>query len=456
MNGLTHLAAANHPAREAATRSGIYMEQDSAASMVPAPASARLELTNAAPGGIRAGGHPGRVRQAVESVVASWAFRDVLVPFLATRAMLILVAWLAFHSFTDLPAKPNTWEVKANGQIANVITPVTAEAYPLVNMWARWDAGWYFTIAKRGYTFVPNRPSSTAFFPAYPMLIRATHLLSPSSSDASWLVCGIIVSNAALLAALVYVVRLVRLDFDHAVAARTALYLLVFPTTFFFSAVYSESLFLALTVACFYHARKNQWWIAGCIGAAAALTRSPGILLAVPLGVEYLLQRRFDWRAIRLNIAAIALIPAALAGQMGYWFWRFGNSMATQDAQAAWGGPWGALTPPWRPLVRFFTQPFSLNEAVDISFVAAFLVLTIVAAIKLRLSYGVYALICFLFVTSWGTYESVPRYGLVIFPAFIALSLLGRKAAFAQAYLVLAIGLAAFFMMRFALWRWVA
>ncbi len=97
-----------------------------------------------------------------------------------------------------------------------------------------------------------------------------------------------------------------RLDFDRATAARAVLYLLVFPTTLFLSAVYAESLFLALTVAAFYHARRGQWWIAGALGGLAALARPHGVLLALPLAVEYLAQRDFDLRAIRGNILALA------------------------------------------------------------------------------------------------------------------------------------------------------
>ena len=386
----------------------------------------------------------------------SWVLRDVLLPFAATRAMLILVGWLALQAFPDLPAKPNTWEIKPQGQIGKVVSRVSPDVYPLINMWSRWDAGWYQSIAEQGYNFVPNRQSSTAFFPLYPMLMRGLHLLSPSTSDGSWLLSGIIVSNAALVAALVYLVLLVRIDFDHATGARAALYLLVFPTTLFFSAVYSESLFVALTLATFYHARRSQWWIAALFASAAALTRSPGVLLVAPLLLEYLMQRRFDLRKIRPDIAALAIIPATVALQMWYWSWRFGNMMATQEAQMAWGGGWGSLTWPWRPFVRFFQQPWLLNDVVNIWFSIALLVLTVLVLIKLRPSYGLYAVSCFLFVTSWGTLESVPRYGLVIFPAFIVLAHFGRKVAFDRAYIALASGLAAFFMIRFALWRWVA
>jgi hypothetical protein len=84
------------------------------------------------------------------------------------------------------------------------------------------------------------------------------------------------------------------------------------------------------------------------------------------------------------------------------------------------------------------------------------LAVVLFAAVRLRLSYGFYAVVCFCFVTAWGTFDSVPRYVLVIFPIFIALALLGKNRAFHQAYILIASGLAALLMVRFALWQWVA
>lgn len=130
--------------------------------------------------------------------------------------------------------------------------------------------------------------------------------------------------------------------------------------------------------------------------------------------------------------------------------------MATQDAQLAWGGGWGSLTWPWKPFLRIVQQPFIMHDVINLSFAVALLVPTVITAVKLRLTYGVYAVSCYLFVTSWGTLESVLRYVLVIFPAFIALAQFGRKPAFDRAYVAIASGLAAFFMIRFALWRGVA
>lgn len=386
----------------------------------------------------------------------SWPVRDVLLPFVTTRLLLCFVGWLALLSFRNLPTNPGSWELKADGQIALATPYLSPDTYPLLNVNARWDSAWYHSIAKHGYSFVPDRQSNTAFFPMYPLLMRAVHLAIPSDTDASWMLAGWIVANAALLVALCYLVLLVRLDFDHDIAARSVLYLLVFPTTFFFSAVYSESVFLAAAIGAFYHARRNQWLAASLFAGAATLTRSPGILLVAPLLLEYMAQRRFQWREIRMNVAALLIAPACLAGHMLYLKYRVGNLMAIQDAQRAWGGEWGTLSWPWKPALRFIREPFMFNDVMNFTFTAAGLALVVLAAVRLRAAYGLYAAICYWFITAWGTFESMPRYVLMIFPAFIVLARLGRNPVFDRAYVAIASGLAAFFMIRFALWRWVA
>jgi hypothetical protein len=264
-------------------------------------------------------------REALRKQFRSWAVRDVVLPFLATRTMLALVGWLALLSFKNLPANPGSWEIKADGRLALATPYLAPDTYPLVNVFSRWDSGWYHSVAKNGYSFTPDKQSNTAFFPLYPMLMRAVHFLSPSQTDASWMIAGLIVSNAALLIAACYLVLLLRLDFDPDTSARAVLYLFIFPSTFFLSAVYSESLFLAATLAAFYHARKGQWLLASVCAGAATLTRSPGILLAAPLLLEYLAQRKFRLREIRWNVAALAIIPACLAAHMLYFHWRFGT-----------------------------------------------------------------------------------------------------------------------------------
>ena len=386
----------------------------------------------------------------------SWFMRDIAVPFLATRLMLIAVSWLAVQALQGMESGPATWEVKRKGQIGPIRERLSPYSHPFLNPWLRWDAGWYQGLAKNGYQFAAGEQSNTAFFPAYPLSIRLVHSVLRGRTDLDWFVAGLVASNLALLGALYYLVRLVRLDWDEQTGGRAALYLLTFPTTLFLSSVYSESLFILITVAAFYHARRAQWLSAGCFGALAALGRSPGILICLPLAIEYLAQRDYQWRRIRPDVLALALIPAALAGLMLYFHVRFGNVNAIRDAQAAWGGGWGALRGPLFPFFEMASRPLAGREIVDLSATLLALATSIYAAIRFRLSYGVFAMLTYLFLTSWGNLESMPRYVLVIFPMFIAFAIWGANEMFHRLYLIVASGFAAFFMVLFALWRWVA
>ncbi len=154
--------------------------------------------------------------------------------------------------------------------------PVTPGWHNLATGLVREDALWFLRIATIGY-----RPDdgSAAFFPLYPMLTRVV----------SWLTGGhpvfaaLLVSNLAFLGALLVLYRLTARTFSDGVARRTIVYVAIFPTAFFFLAPYAESLFLLLSVAAFWFARDDRWWLAALAGAAAALTRSVGVLIAPAL-----------------------------------------------------------------------------------------------------------------------------------------------------------------------------
>lgn len=397
-----------------------------------------------------------RLGATVSTFARSWFTRDVLVPFVATRLMLIIVSWLAVQALQGVDAGPAAWELKRNGNIGAIRERLSPSTHPFLNSWIRWDAGWHQGLAKNGYHFVAGQQSNAAFFPAYPATIRLVRGIIRGRTDRDWFIAGLVASNLALLGALYYLVRLVRLDWDEQTGARAAVYLLTFPTTLFLSSVYSESLFILVTVAAFYHARRAQWLAAGCLGAVAALTRSPGILLCIPLAIEYLAQRDYQLRRVKLDVLSLALIPAALAALLLYFYMRFGNVLAVRDAQAAWGGGWGALRGPLFPFLEMTRRTLAGREWVDLGSTLLALGMSVYAAKRFRLSYGVYAILSYLFVSSWGSLESMPRYILVIFPMFIAFAVWGANERFHRLYLIVAGGLAAFFMVLFALWRWVA
>src|SRR5207253_7773676 len=92
---------------------------------------------------------------------------------------------LAFYLFRLPITFPQAWQVETDGN-QHLVTTISGDLHPLVNMWSRWDTGWYLEIAKSGYSYRPGYPSSVAFFPLYPLLIRAEHTIFHLPSMDYW------------------------------------------------------------------------------------------------------------------------------------------------------------------------------------------------------------------------------------------------------------------------------
>lgn len=391
--------------------------------------------------------------------IPSWIVRDVILPLGVTRLAFSLVACLTLQLFHPATFFSEAWQVERDGQRHSITGHISPDQHPLVNVWSRWDAGWYLQIAKSGYSYKPGRPSSVAFFPLYPLLIRSLSTVLFFPEDDYWfLVSGILLSNLSLLIALIYFYKLVRLDSGEVTAARTILYLLVFPTSFFFSSVYAESLFLALSVTAFYQGRKNRWALACVLAGLAILCRSQGILIVLPLVLEYLQQRDFRFRRIQWNILFFLLIPAALALFPLYLQTQFGTWRVLFAAQQPWGRhlmwPWNTLS--W---VLRHSPPLSgaHHEWLDFSFLLLLLVGLVLGFRWLRPSYAVYGWTAAAFFCCWGMLGSVPRFDLVVFPLFIVLGSIGaRSDAFHAGYLITASMMAALLMSIHSNWNWVA
>ncbi|MGH2824669.1 MAG: mannosyltransferase family protein, partial [Thermoleophilaceae bacterium] len=189
--------------------------------------------------------------RAVAAVRGSDALRAAWSVFWSTRAAVLVVAVFAALSFG--PAAGGLAE--RNAAVFDEPALTHAVADPLLSPLARWDAAWYLRIAESGYA---GSDARAAFFPLYPLLARA--LATPfTASPAALLIAAYAIALAAFLGALVLLHRLVSLELGRPLARPTLLLLAVFPAAVFFSAPYSESLFLLLAVGAFYAARSDRW-----------------------------------------------------------------------------------------------------------------------------------------------------------------------------------------------------
>src|SRR3954454_21169784 len=190
-----------------------------------------------------------------------------------------------------------------------VTRPFGPAGNALVAPLARWDSVWYLAIANDGYP--ADDPRRAAFFPLYPLLVRGVNAVVREP-----IVAGALVSLACFAGALVLLHRRTARELGAPAARATVWALALFPASVFFSAVYSEALYLMLSVACLYAARTGRWAWAGAAGALGAATRSAGVLLVVPLLVLWLARgelARARRRRHARDAAWIALVPAGLA-----------------------------------------------------------------------------------------------------------------------------------------------
>jgi hypothetical protein len=221
---------------------------------------------------------------------------------------------------------------------AGVVDHLGGSGDTLAAPFARWDSVWYLTIARYGYT----SGAEAAFFPLYPLLVALVAQLGPGL-----LVAGVLVSVTSLLVAL----RLLWLLTDLELGARSpgaanlaVLTTALGPMAFFFTAVYTESLFLALSLGAFLSARRGRWAGAAGLGALAAATRSQGLLLVGALGLLFFEQRRGErWRDALWLLA----VPLGLGAYMGWLGLQGLDPLAPFSAQQTWfrhlAGPVGGL-----------------------------------------------------------------------------------------------------------------
>lgn len=285
-------------------------------------------------------------------------------------------------------------------------------------------------------------------------------------------IAGLIISNASGLVMLAALYRLVEEDFDQERAARTVLYLAVFPTAFFFAAAYSESLFLCLALLSFYQMRRGSWWRAGLFGLFASLTRSVGFLLFLPFCYEYLRRHDFRLKAIRFDVLSGTLILAGVGLFALYCSFRFHDPLAFSHAQPAiWNRyqqfPWVGMSTSIKSIVGAGKLSFqALRNMLDLGpdlFVLTLTLLSFVGPWKLPTSqwaYSIYAISLYIFlqlfpVAGYFPLQSVPRFLLTVFPAFIILAGIGKNKAFNMYYLMISGALLFFLLTQFLTGHWI-
>jgi hypothetical protein len=376
---------------------------------------------------------------------------DVVRALCASR-LLVWAVGAAAAALWGLSARVNLFDP---GAVTRPFGPAgNALAAPL----ARWDSVWYLAIANDGYP--ADDPRRAAFFPLYPLLVRAANAVVGSP-----IVAGTLVSLACFGIALVLLHRLTTLELGAPAARATVWAIALFPGAVFFSAVYSEALYLALSVGCLYAARTGRWAWAGAAGALGAATRSAGVLLVVPLAILWLARGERRPR----DAAWIALVPAGLAGFCATLALGGGDALAPFHAQDIWfrhfAGPfvgvWDGTRAAWSGLHNL-DDPAARADVVLFGFLVAAVPLVVGTLRRLPPAYGAYVLAALALPLSYPVgpqpLMSLPRFLAVLFPLFMWLGAWLSEGGRARRVAVLgpsAAGLAAVTAV-FATWHWVA
>jgi hypothetical protein len=293
----------------------------------------------------------------------------------------------------------------------------------LFEVWQRWDSAHFFSVAEHGYAGPGSDPLGTAFFPLYPLSIRALGVIGVGP-----LAAGLAVSAGASLVAFAFLHRLAEQEHGDGAGRRAVLYLALFPTSVFLAAPYSEALFLAGAIPAFYYARRSQWSRVGAPAAVAMGTRAAGIFLLFGLALELLRQRRLSRGDLRRAAAAIAIGVLPLAAYAAY-LWAEkgspGHFLAIQEQ--GWGR---TLTSPVTAFLNTWntwegaTYPTNWIFAwrMEIAAASVGVALTIWALVRSEWGYAGYmgATMVALMTSSW--YFSIPRMLLSLFPAVLLLA----------------------------------
>lgn len=314
---------------------------------------------------------------------------------------------------------------------------------------ARWDSVWYITIAQHGYYSAP----SSNFFPLYPLLIA----LGSQFVNSPMLV-GMAISIGSMLVGAILLYRLALLDLKEPAARLTIVLLSLYPMSFFLSAVYTESLFLMLSVGAFYAARRERWALAGLCGGLAAATRSDGIMLVLPLALLYLYgpravpaTRAFGawWRprfCVTRSAAWLALVPAGLVAYLAYLAITHGAPFAPFHAAAdtwrrSFAGPFGAvvrllsalpgdihglLTGSVRPVGPGDPLSWNAHDLIDLGFLCVAAAAVAASWHRIPMPYFVYAATVVVYSCSFpypnAPLQALPRYLLPVFPLFMGVA----------------------------------
>jgi Gpi18-like mannosyltransferase len=386
---------------------------------------------------------PRRLATAARAWWRSDDTRTVLPVFLASRFSVLVIGFLAVVLIGLPPDGGKRWNIYRN---------------ELLDLPGRWDAGWYHGIASEGYHYDPQLSDqyqqNIAFFPAFPMAMR---LLGPLfGRHLIW--TGLVISLASFFVALVYFLRLARSELgDDGQAAAAVTLLASYPFAVFFSAPYTEGLFLLTLVGAVYHFRRDELWRAAAWGFVCGLTRPNGAFLSIALAVMAITPAARPGLVRRL--AAASAPGLGMVAFSAFIYQLTGDAFKWTQQNLAWGRVYRSLDTVVSDRFDYIYAHGLYNYAttltVDLMYAVA--VLLAIGAVwpvyrRFGAAYAVLILVTVLPPLSAGGMLSMGRVTSILFPVFLWLGA-AIPAHHRTAWMVLFASLQALVAMMFFTWR---
>jgi len=276
-------------------------------------------------------------------------------------------------------------------------------------LWGYFDGVHYLRIIGSGYADI----GSQAFFPFYPLLVRGISDLFHLSPYLS----GVIVSLASLAGSITIIKYLFPSKKYYYIFV-----LLLFPTSFFFVGLYTESLFLFLSLSFFLAIKKQKYLLASIIAGLASATRLVGVFLAFSLFIELL-------RSKASRTYTIIQILISLSGFIAYTYFlwtKFSDPLMFLHVQSMFGAERSSSELIFLPQVLY--RYLKMIIAVDpTSFLYQRIWLELITFIGAVIAWfynlkrntpaiSLYVALSLVLPTLTGTLSSFPRYALVLLP----------------------------------------
>lgn len=300
--------------------------------------------------------------------------------------------------------------------------------------WQRWDAEWYRSIVRDGYIYYPRVQSSVAFWPSYPVVVKAFTWLFPSVY-----ITGSMVTLACGAITMLVFNRWARVFVAPTVALMAVALLCVYPYSYYlYGAVYADALFVAATIGAFLLVERDRMFWAGVVGIVASAGRPAGMVVAVALVLRVLEKRntadgpvpflaRFDPRAARRSDLPILLSFAGVGAWCAYLWVRYGDPFLFVTIEKAWSQGAGPET--WlkfqliKDLQHHATWPSTIGNCVQAVLVTGSLLLVPLVKRRFGWAYALYVLgVVALPLVGTKDFMGGGRYLLGAFPCFVVVA----------------------------------